>query len=62
MVLPMTTPRYIPAAEYLARRRTSNLPEPPENPEARVSRCGECGAWTWDTLCRLHPTADRATY
>lgn len=25
--------------------------------EAKLSRCGVCGQWTWDGVCTLHPDA-----
>lgn len=30
--------------------------------DARLSRCRECGQWTWDGRCTLHPEADHDDY
>lgn len=47
--------RYMPAIDYVRRMR--HQPD-----EARVSRCTSCGQWTWDGVCRLHPTERQEIY
>lgn len=47
----MTT-RWMTAARYLARR----------DGLAEVSRCTQCGQWTWQGRCTLHPDAPQDTY
>lgn len=61
MVLPMTTrPPFIPAAHYMARQRLRNRRA--LGVLAKVSRCGQCGQWTWDGVCTLHPDAAADAY
>lgn len=52
----MSQPTFIPAAVMVARGTHR------ERTEARVSRCTDCGQWTWDGFCTLHPIARQDTY
>lgn len=62
MVQSMTRPVFIPAADYVARMRAGAEGRHAANPAAVVSRCTQCGQWTWEGSCTLHPDATQEDY
>ena len=43
--------RAVPVETITARAATLTRPDRHTIADARISRCGSCGAWTWDAVC-----------